>query len=59
MSHVVDGSVVSEIRNLAISAHTPATQIPSVVVPRDHEVLSLKRHQLMTAAMPCPFLSAL
>ncbi|WP_240431465.1 YfdQ family protein [Pectobacterium parmentieri] len=37
---------MSEIRNLAISAHTPATQIPSIVVPRDHEVVSLERNQL-------------
>lgn len=46
MSQVADGSAVSEIRNLAIAAHTTSTPIPTAVVPRDHEVESLERYQL-------------
>ncbi|KHN50694.1 YfdQ family protein [Pectobacterium fontis] len=45
-SQVVDGSAVSEIRNLAITAHTPNTYIPTAVVPDNHSVESLEDYQL-------------
>ncbi|KGA40740.1 hypothetical protein KU75_16095 [Pectobacterium odoriferum] len=45
-SQVVDGSAVSEIRNLAIAAHTPNTYIPTAVVPDSHSVESLEDYQL-------------
>lgn len=38
MSQVVDGSAVSEIRNLAIEAHKLDTFIPTSVVPASHRV---------------------
>ncbi|WJV61394.1 DUF2303 family protein [Pectobacteriaceae bacterium C52] len=45
MSQIVDGSAVSEIRNLAITAHTPDTDIPVAVVPDGHDVTSLEQFQ--------------
>lgn len=49
MSQVVDGSAVSEIRNLAIAAHTLSTKIPVAVVPEQHRVTSLENFQLNPA----------
>lgn len=46
MSQIVDGSAVSEIRNLAITAHNPGTDIPSAIVPHDHDLTSLEKFQL-------------
>lgn len=45
-SQVVDGSAVSEIRNLAIEAHKLDTNIPTSVVPTSHRVESLEQFQL-------------
>ncbi|WP_315709998.1 YfdQ family protein [Brenneria uluponensis] len=45
MSQIVDGSAVSEIRNLAITAHTPDTDIPVAVIPDGHDVTSLEQFQ--------------
>lgn len=46
MSQVVDGSAVAEIRNLAITAHVPNTDIPTAVVPDNHSIESLEDYQL-------------